>query len=154
MRAPYNARRAACQSNLKQIGLALQQYAQDNGERLPRRLWAEPLAVYLKKDAFFQCPQTPLTIGTSDYFFNARFLKSRLQDIDGIDPLSTLIFLGEGQNDVSPNATLGQLPSGWLKDEKSPLWRHLDGANYGFGDGHVKWLKARRVDRDLRMVTP
>ncbi len=32
-----NARRAACQSNLKQIGLALVQYEQDSDERLPDR---------------------------------------------------------------------------------------------------------------------
>ena len=32
-----NARRAACQSNLKQIGLAMVQYQQDSDERLPDR---------------------------------------------------------------------------------------------------------------------
>ena len=32
-----NARRAACQSNLKQIGLAMVQYTQDSDERLPDR---------------------------------------------------------------------------------------------------------------------
>lgn len=34
-RARENARRASCQSNLKQIGLAFLQYAQDSDERLP-----------------------------------------------------------------------------------------------------------------------
>ena len=34
-RARENARRAACQSNLKQIGLGMMQYPQDYDERLP-----------------------------------------------------------------------------------------------------------------------
>jgi len=35
-RVRENGRRAACQSNLKQIGLAVMQYVQDNDERYPR----------------------------------------------------------------------------------------------------------------------
>jgi prepilin-type N-terminal cleavage/methylation domain-containing protein/prepilin-type processing-associated H-X9-DG protein len=38
-RARENARRSSCASNLKQIGLALTQYAQDFDERLPMRLF-------------------------------------------------------------------------------------------------------------------
>src|SRR5687767_12986157 len=34
-RARENARKTSCQSNLKQIGLAIAQYAQDYDERLP-----------------------------------------------------------------------------------------------------------------------
>src|SRR5471032_187855 len=34
-RARENARRASCQSNLKQIGLGFQQYSQDYDERFP-----------------------------------------------------------------------------------------------------------------------
>jgi prepilin-type N-terminal cleavage/methylation domain-containing protein/prepilin-type processing-associated H-X9-DG protein len=38
-RARENARRASCQSNLKQIGLGFIQYAQDYDERLPLTMW-------------------------------------------------------------------------------------------------------------------
>ncbi|BCM91532.1 hypothetical protein IAD21_03407 [Abditibacteriota bacterium] len=153
MRARGNASRATCQSNLKQIGFAFQQYAQDNNDRLPSRYWGESIALYAKKDSVFQCPETPDNKGTSDYFFNAHFLKGNLREIGEIESPATLIFLGEGLVDVPLNTTLAQLPSAWFKDEKSPLWRHLNGANYGFGDGHVKWLKAGRVDRNLKVVT-
>src|SRR5437763_14893949 len=34
-RARENARRSSCQSNLKQIGLGITQYAQDSGEIMP-----------------------------------------------------------------------------------------------------------------------
>ena len=38
-RARENARRASCQSNLKQIGLGVMQYAQDYDERYPASRW-------------------------------------------------------------------------------------------------------------------
>lgn len=69
-RARENARRASCQSNLKQIGLAFQQYTQDYDEHLPlnRRpattgqfttdyiLWADGLQPYVKSLQVFVCP--------------------------------------------------------------------------------------------------
>ena len=62
------------------------------------------------------------------------------------------IFLGEGQDDAPLDTTLSQLPAAWGKDTKSSLWRHLDGANYGFADGHVKWLKANKASHDFQVV--
>jgi prepilin-type N-terminal cleavage/methylation domain-containing protein/prepilin-type processing-associated H-X9-DG protein len=41
-RARENARRASCQSNLKQIGLGLLQYAQDYDERFPHYIMEQP----------------------------------------------------------------------------------------------------------------
>jgi prepilin-type N-terminal cleavage/methylation domain-containing protein len=38
-RARENARRASCQSNLKQMGLAMMQYTQDNDERFCNSYW-------------------------------------------------------------------------------------------------------------------
>lgn len=38
-RARENARRASCQSNLRQLGLAVQQYVQDYDERLPNSVY-------------------------------------------------------------------------------------------------------------------
>jgi len=81
-RVRENARRAACQSNLKQIALAMIQYEQDSDERLPDRrdlknmpggnpLWgtgsfpgSDPRAAwaatvlnsYIKGDAIWSCP--------------------------------------------------------------------------------------------------
>lgn len=62
-RARENARRASCQSNLKQIGLGLLQYTQDYDERLPRNdsgadlgTWIDTLQPYLKSEQIFLCP--------------------------------------------------------------------------------------------------
>ena len=56
-----NARRSACQSNLKQIGLGLIQYAQDYDEHFPgdqndSRSWMENVQPYIKSGQVFSCP--------------------------------------------------------------------------------------------------
>ena len=66
-RARENARRSACQSNLKQIGLGLMQYSQDYDEALPFGnvpvsaagapfLWVNSIAPYIKSAQLFDCP--------------------------------------------------------------------------------------------------
>lgn len=69
-RARENARRASCQSNLKQIGLGLAQYAIDFDNRLPgdnvqtqattvrNRSWPSIIFPYIKTDAVFVCPSS------------------------------------------------------------------------------------------------
>ena len=62
-RARENARRSSCQSNLKQIGLGVIQYAQDYDEKYPFGLngdfqqgWATQTQPYLKSLQVFRCP--------------------------------------------------------------------------------------------------
>jgi len=74
-RARENARRAACQSNMKQIGLALMQYSQDYDEQFPHTsfggpdtTWDERINAYTSVKAgawganplMFQCPSDSL----------------------------------------------------------------------------------------------
>jgi len=66
-----NARRASCESNVKQLGLAVIQYTQDNDEAYPvavskagdprdgRRGWAGKLYGYIKSKGVFLCPDDP-----------------------------------------------------------------------------------------------
>ena len=66
-----NARRASCQSNLKQIGLAIIQYSQDYDELHPNRNigggWCPALdASYIKARAVFKCPSNPTNANISD----------------------------------------------------------------------------------------
>lgn len=77
-RARENARRASCQSNLKQIGLALIQYTQDWDEMQPRTYfgslgasnwptsykWMDAIYSYAKSEQVFRCPsETSPTLG-------------------------------------------------------------------------------------------
>ncbi len=61
-----NARRATCQSNLKQIGLAFTQYTQDSDETLPPRA-NNAGTVFLLLDSFikskgvWKCPSNPVS---------------------------------------------------------------------------------------------
>jgi prepilin-type N-terminal cleavage/methylation domain-containing protein/prepilin-type processing-associated H-X9-DG protein len=65
-RAREQARKAACQSNLKQIGLAVAQYTQDFDESYPaavnssnavgNRYWYEVLDPYMKSSQLLICP--------------------------------------------------------------------------------------------------
>jgi prepilin-type N-terminal cleavage/methylation domain-containing protein/prepilin-type processing-associated H-X9-DG protein len=67
-RARENARRSSCQSNLKQMGLVLVQYAQDYDERMVSarmdlpgnsRAWQEVIQPYVKNKQIFFCPSNP-----------------------------------------------------------------------------------------------
>ena len=81
-RARENARRSSCQSNLKQIGLGMFQYAQDFDEKCvpfsssggstgTPHVWTVALQPYLKSVQIFTCPsESDDSIG---YTYNARY---------------------------------------------------------------------------------
>jgi prepilin-type N-terminal cleavage/methylation domain-containing protein len=73
-RARENARRSSCQSNLRQLGLVLGQYAQDYDERmvsagigggsvgsmgLGTHAWRDIVQPYVKSQQMFACPSNP-----------------------------------------------------------------------------------------------
>jgi prepilin-type processing-associated H-X9-DG protein len=89
-RARENARRASCQSNLKQIMLSYMQYTQDYDEKLiqfsyqnlgvTENEWPDVLQPYMKSLQLFRCPSapkaTPWTTGrvASNYGYNIAHL--------------------------------------------------------------------------------
>src|SRR5688500_13116725 len=71
-RVQESGRRTACQSNLKQIYLGMQQYVQDHQGRYPELVrtesagsnkkefhWQHNIAPYIKDAQVFQCPNNP-----------------------------------------------------------------------------------------------
>jgi prepilin-type N-terminal cleavage/methylation domain-containing protein/prepilin-type processing-associated H-X9-DG protein len=172
-RARENARRASCQSNLKQIALGVFMYNQDYDEKLPQAVvssttpystsnpygWVDAMQPYLKSTQIFQCPSEtgapssdPTSGYYSDYWINAR--AAGLADASFDAPAITTL-LGDGTSGGVPASTNGWHGTARSEDDGgvacpstysasasvSPvLDRHLDGSNFAFADGHVKWL--------------
>lgn len=149
-RARENARRASCQSNLKQIALGFKEYIQDYDGFYPRydianvgctvsgsftiTHWVQALQSYTKSVMIFQCPSDSGTLGT-DYYFS-RVVSGR--DDKKFHYSATTVLLTEGA-DIS-NCVFATATAPITGGKPPAFARHLDGSNYCFLDGHVKWL--------------
>lgn len=144
--------RSVCHSNLKQMALGHIQYIQDYDDLMPQisagnQGWVDLLQPYMISAQIYQCPtaenraieKAPLS---TDYFLNARVAGLKRSRIPSG---SQTLLLGEGFDNGGTNSHFSELPFDWLTAEKSPIKRHLDGANYAWVDGHVKWLRPERV---------
>lgn len=193
-RARENARRASCQSNLKQIGLGFMQYTQDYDEKYPSfysnigastgryafYYWNE-LHPYIKSKQIWVCPSNVTTasfpsIGyiadgvfdTTDvihYTYNGTLHGQALSAVES--PAEVFLSwdvqngyawsgyayaasfnvtnpaIGETLACASYKCDRGRTPNG---QKNSPSYsRHLEGDNYLFADGHVKWLAHNAV---------
>jgi len=154
-RARENARRASCQSNLKQIGLGLLQYAQDYDEKLPFACvddggypWHYTVQPYVKSYQLFKCPSyTPSTVVSNAPAAAASYMAngggSYQIGMPGSNPVSTdaggIRPMNRGQNDparpVSGGANLAQFAS---TSQTILVLEHSDGSGnpdlYQVGD--------------------
>jgi prepilin-type N-terminal cleavage/methylation domain-containing protein/prepilin-type processing-associated H-X9-DG protein len=178
-RARENARRSSCQSNVRQITLGIKQYLQDYDEKFPTAAvnaggnpygWADAIQPYIKNEQVLQCPSdstsasgTPTAGDYTDYFFN-----NNLSGIgeSSLNYVSNTVLNGDATGDTARNpgagATLSgcNAYSGGCTDSANSLallnaaQRHLDGANYSFADGHVKWLKGASSTQSPVVYSP
>ncbi|HEX8234726.1 MAG TPA: DUF1559 domain-containing protein [Abditibacteriaceae bacterium] len=240
-RARDNARRASCQSNLKQIGLGFIQYTQDyDGQypmtmanwrfgtqeydwttnqqdqpfgrmRLKRWGWEHAIFPYIKSAQLFRCPganqslpenqdpnsdNTAWSAGTTQYASNMRVTGHWSHSVDGNTgagewgwgartirdsqlafPASTILAMDgpaggmsgttvhessgwgattddnknsiDGMTGRAPHQqtnALGKDQSDYNGGAVAPARRHLDGGNYLFTDGHVKWFNVQTIE--------
>ena len=177
-RARESARRASCQSNLKQLSLAIAQYTQDYDEKFPRWRWnstgswgwtgwAVQLYTYTNNLQVLQCPSevnppngnNGHTAGYSDYFYNDNVGKEAgAINLSQLDAAPLTILLGDSRSDNGANNTSGGAGSNgggkavavddWDPNRVDTAERHLEGANYAFADGHVKWYQPEKITKD------
>jgi prepilin-type N-terminal cleavage/methylation domain-containing protein/prepilin-type processing-associated H-X9-DG protein len=184
-RARENARRASCQSNLKQIGLGMLQYTQDYDEKLvivhagpgsfdpntDERGWAELIQPYVRSTQLLQCPSetNPPAAdngnGYTDYAMNNFDGSTTVgaasayygMSIARFDSPALSVMVWEAGNGSAGNAYSGCTTydcsaAGDVSGTKASIYTstasnenaliHLDGCNFAFVDGHVKWFKA------------
>ena len=166
-RARENARRSSCQQNIRQIGLAIKQYLSDYDESFPQVSvgaasgnvpygWADACQPYVRNTQLFQCPSDsaqpgPAAFTVSDANYSDYFYNSNLSGVNesALQYIASTVMLGDGLPGDATRAADGVPGSGDIAaieaaGGSTPVGaatRHLDGANYTFADGHVKWLK-------------
>ncbi|HEX8236528.1 MAG TPA: DUF1559 domain-containing protein [Abditibacteriaceae bacterium] len=172
-RARENARRASCQSNLKQIGLGLMQYTQDYDESyLPKfgtgpgqnnTAWSTTLQPYLKSIQIFRCPSgvervNPPSYSDGMWQVNVPAWTARAEAHYGINsnftqtPPTRLAQVDKpAETAMAFDCT--QMDYSELITSSNPILdgsRHFDGINVLYADGHVKPYKSRQDPYNLR----
>lgn len=165
-RARENARRSSCQSNLKQIGLAIFQYSQDYDEKLPfartpgpnYNSWAGNAQPYIKSNQVFACPSNtdnankmgsripgvtpdiPVSYGINFEIADLAYAPSGMS-LANINEVATRIMVAErrGANDTEPGVMWTDWTNNQFRD--NAFAGHLGTSNYLFADGHVKSLR-------------
>lgn len=150
--------RWACQSTLKQLGLALREYVSDYDGRLPNRGYQAQLFPYLNPSPrrVVECPTHARTtlrpaLDMTPEFFQIGYWYNGVQLTEGagrrrgmrvIDlarPAAQIWALGD-------EGTADRIDRGFLDRDccgNADVWAalHDGGGNYAFVDGHVKWLR-------------
>lgn len=169
-RAREGGRRATCQSNLRQLGAAVQQYVSDNDGAYPLEVslrlgagpndlpvafdWNHAVLPYLRIAGVFRCPSrgTPREAGGEDYSYNGTRLNTfapgkRRLNVRGTHeaalPQSATIWLNVDSGYSTPDGVFHD-----LREVKTSCGRRFfgstrhggNGGNYSFLDGHVRWL--------------
>lgn len=118
--ARQKARQATCESNLKELNLALLMYATDHDERFPAEgvNWDEVLKPYFSSEELLECPSDT---ERPSYQLNPPVRGLGWSQIRYLAQTVSIFESDDGGNVV---------------------YRHMDGANFAFTDGHVKWYQS------------
>ena len=156
-----NARRASCQSNLKQLSLGVIQYQQDFDEIMPNSVGNAALGgwmyytgfvfpttglttfdptkgsiyAYVKSTGVYVCPDDNSKQGNS-YSINGPVSNLALAQFS--QPAATVLFNEESDG----YANNGGTDDGYFSPGTAlnvPTTRHNNGSVFSFCDGHVKW---------------
>jgi len=162
-------RRTVCQSNLKQIAVAMQQYVQDNGGVYPPLpyTWSSAAYAYTKNTEVFRCPDHPADEVTDQLVTDPTSVSgSHRVDYTYDDGWLTVFLPPHPTKNVqgAHESSLAAPSSIWLNEDAvwittDGVWHdgrdgsksscgqggggatiHSGAGNYSYIDGHVKWL--------------
>ena len=174
-RARENARRASCQSNLKQIGLGFIQYSQDYDENYPKSelypatgylTWRGMIYPYVKSTQIFTCPSNPAVGGIKAIYdgglqgtagLPAFTVSYSVSANDATD--STAYAIGKTSvraiaafESVATTVLVGESTEPYptmvwdsITGPKANFAGHLSTMNVLFADGHVKSLRPNAI---------
>ncbi|MDD3926076.1 MAG: DUF1559 domain-containing protein [bacterium] len=161
-KAREQARKATCQSNLKQISLAMLMYAQDYDETLPFAYaswgyaWYRTMAPLIGGGTVnqwnipvYECPSDALyrktdaggNPGTAcfSYAING-FAAVKGPSLVLLQAPSDVFLVGDMGHQVS-GATQATAYAPWGSGYANFGYRHSEGLNVAFCDGHIKWMR-------------
>jgi prepilin-type N-terminal cleavage/methylation domain-containing protein/prepilin-type processing-associated H-X9-DG protein len=143
-----------------------------NGSATWNRIYTS-LVPYVKNDQIYRCPSAPTSTLAASHVYGTQYGFPWQNGSDTRWVVSPANYAGTMKLDAVPDAVrtclIGETwNSGGLVSGKERYWdlgwsqtqfrvtastwdqlrpdRHLDGANYAFTDGHVKWLSQKTVD--------
>ncbi len=138
-----NARRASCQSNEKQLGLAFIQYTQDNDEKYAYYQnnhgagWTPGIYPFVKSKQLFTCPDDSTAFGTVGYTVMSYAFNTNISDFAGSalaqinSPANTVELFEDTQKTADVDLTINN-NGGFPQDAGS--------AGFGYaGDGRAKF---------------
>ncbi len=169
-RAREKARQTSCLSNVKQLSLGIIMYGSDYDQRLPNArfgdvageqvTWKRVCYPYVKNWNVYECPSKPghwtsscttsawpslgagLAVG-SGLAYNYHVGGQPEGNI--VVPAETIMIADIDSGCHQFVNQLGWLP-GWFSS------RHNDGGNWGFCDGHAKWLNKQSMRQSSSML--
>jgi len=170
-RAREKARQTNCLSNVKQLVLGINMYAQDYDESLvyntyglgPDWTWRSAILPYVKNAQIFQCPSKKLDPATafaggldygalSGYGVNVHHWGPAGAPVSPTPPYGAALgSVGDAascvlvaESDGGESIGVEADAHGWVPADPWAV-RHNGGANYGFVDGHAKFLNPNKI---------
>jgi len=156
-RAREKARQTSCLSNVKQLALAATMYAQDYDDKLPFGYnfgvnWYDALEPYSKNQQILRCPsRQTLFPGYGWNYQGCGYQPGSTWSPPRSGPIydgcnrSIYKSPGPAQTVMIADNDISQSSKRWLY-RTTREERHNGGDNYGFVDGHAKWLKPDAVN--------
>jgi len=165
-RAREKARQTSCLSNVKQVELAMLQYAQDYDEFMPRyadrdctggrKTWDMVIGPYMKNTQILRCPSSTYAVSLGvNYPHISTCAISGTTILPGAGlaqikfPAQTMSFCDTTGYLVYCRVCYPNGPRAGEETNRVPVPpkedRHNEGVNVGYCDGHAKWLKGEQL---------